>query len=1069
VVIYRVAVAGKPLLAPLRSVVIYDGQSTLSKSNRSMSQEIAGFYQAAMPTAVPAKMTHIVGNGQKSFNTVLRFNHANLGTHQFEGSAGGNWDNVTFNIGLAQNDSSFTIDSNAENNATCLSWGAVVSSTPVVDSDNDGLLDVWEQRGLHRNTQASPATFGSCADYPRESCVNLPAMGAKNGVRDIFFQMDWMHGYGDGAGGTDGRGFHSHVPKLDALAMVANVFARRNIAVHFDVGRNYQDLRLSYIVPSATAQGGSDLEESMLVCRDTATHTCTYHEPYPVLSYKLGFNSVRDGNHLLNPPIQSHFAYNRKDIFHYVLFAHALAGPFDLTGKPLDTDPRSISGVADRPGADVMITLGLWRSDIPANDQVGSALVQAGTLMHELGHNLNLSHGGWSSTPNCLANYPSVMSYLYQTRGLTDVNGVPQIDYSNGLLAGLNENSLSATPSLGTLQYRVRYYAPLNPNSSVAQAAQRHCDGTPTGGTLAVRLESPTVATPDWSNGTFPMGSLPPLDVNFDGITGQSYVDQPDWNSLDLRQIGSRMNFGSLSSGSLATDAGSLATDAGSLATDAGSLATDAGSLATDAGSLATDAGSLATDAGSLATDAGDEDYDTHILSTTDSLPTPQQCAGCGLKATSRLSDILLSWAPPETGGNLTYNIYRCAGTGCTPTVPALRTGWLPASRLTPTFTDPVNDSVHAGATCPAIATCYNTAYTYSVTAVSVAGTESPYSNTAGGKVTHLFVIADDKAVVYGSANPSSTYQVYGEVAGTLSGVSCGYAGVPRNAGSYPITCTGPATTSATNGVTYNAPYITYVPGTLVISRRPITVTAAASSKTYDGSTSSTAVPAITSGSLAYSDTATWTETYDNKNVGTTHLMTPAGSVSDGNGGNNYAVTFAPIATGVITPKTLIGSITVNGKVYDGTNIAAIATTSLAGVLPLDTVSLLVGAATFADKNVGNGKTVTATGLSLSGTDAGNYTVNPAATATANITPAPLTIKADDKTVGGDRPNPPFTVTYVTLLGADTPASLTGTLVCTSPRTAESPAGSFPITCSGQTSINYTITYVPGTITEIRL
>ncbi len=37
-----------------------------------------------------------------------------------------------------------------------------------------------------------------------------------------------------------------------------------------------------------------------------------------------------------------------------------------------------------------MVTLGLWRSDIPAVDQVGTVLEQAGTLMHELGHNLDL-------------------------------------------------------------------------------------------------------------------------------------------------------------------------------------------------------------------------------------------------------------------------------------------------------------------------------------------------------------------------------------------------------------------------------------------------------------------------------------------------------------------------------------------------------------------------------------------------------------------------------------------------------------------------------------------------------
>lgn len=1067
VIVYRVTVPGRPVFMPLRSVVLYDGVSTLSKSNRSITQQITGFYQAFGPSDSSPKMTFIAGNGQPAFNTVVRVNNENIGTHLLPGSAGPSWDNQTFNISLKRNDSSYTTSMNAENNATCLSWGAIVSSTSVVDSDNDGLLDVWETGGLHRNTQVSPATFGACNDYPTEPCVNLPAMGARNGVQDIFIQMDWMHGFGDGTGGVDGRGSHSHVPKLDALKMIAAAFARHNIAIHFDVGNNYQGLGLGFIIPGGFAQGGSDLDESTLLCHDTATHTCTYHEPYPVLSFKLGLNSVRDGNHLLTPPIAAHFAQNRKDVFRYVLFAHALAGPFDLTGKPLTPDPASVSGVGDRPGGDVMVTLGLWRSDIPDNDQVGGVLTQAGTLMHELGHNLNLSHGGSSSTPNCMPNYPSVMSYLYQTRGLTDSSGVPQIDYSNGLLARLNENSLSGTPSLGRLQYRVRYYAPLGPGNSVGQAAQRHCDGTLTGGALQIRLEAATLATPDWSNGTFPAGSLPPLDINFDGITGQSFADQADWTSLDLRQTGSRANFGSLSTGSLATDAGSLATDAGSLATDAGSLATDAGSLATDAGSLATDAGSLATDAGSLATDAGDEDYDTHIRSTTDSIPTPQQCAGCGLKAANELNDILLSWTPPDTGGSLTYNIYRCAGTACTPTVPAFKTGWLPPSKLAPTFMDAVNDFVHAGATCPANATCYNTPYTYSVTAVSITGTESPYSNNAGSKVTHLFVVADNQAAVYGSANPVATFKIYGDVAGSLSTalVGCAYAGPARNAGSHAIVCTGPAATSATDGVTYDAAYLSFTPGTLTISKRPITVTAVAGAKIYDGLTTSPVAPQITSGGLAYSDTSAFSETYDNKNVGTTHVMTPAGTVSDGNGGNNYAVTFATVANGVITPRTIAGSFTANDKVYDGTNAATIATLTLTGVVPPDAVTLVAGSATFSDKNVGAGKTVTATGLSLAGADAANYTVNSTATALAGITPAPLTIKADDKTVLADSPTPPFTVTYKTLLGADTPASLTGTLLCTTTRNMASPMGNYPITCSGQTSTNYTIAYVAGTLT----
>ena len=50
-----------------------------------------------------------------------------------------------------------------------------------------------------------------------------------------------------------------------------------------------------------------------------------------------------------------------------------------------------------------------------------------------------------------------------------------------------------------------------------------------------------------------------------------------------------------------------------------------------------------------------------------------------------------------------------------------------------------------------------------------------------------------------------------------------------------------------------------------------------------------------------------WVETYDNKNVGTTHVMTvtPA-AVNDGNGGANYTVTYKTINTGVIREAGVI-------------------------------------------------------------------------------------------------------------------------------------------------------------------
>ena len=77
------------------------------------------------------------------------------------------------------------------------------------------------------------------------------------------------------------------------------------------------------------------------------------------------------------------------------------------------------------------------------------------------------------------------------------------------------------------------------------------------------------------------------------------------------------------------------------------------------------------------------------------------------------------------------------------------------------------------------------------------------------------------------------------------------------------------------------------------ITTLAITVTAASATKVYDGTTSSTVSPVITP-SLASGDTAAFSETFDNRNVGTGKTLTSGGSVNDGNGGSNYAVTFLP-------------------------------------------------------------------------------------------------------------------------------------------------------------------------------
>jgi hypothetical protein len=96
-----------------------------------------------------------------------------------------------------------------------------------------------------------------------------------------------------------------------------------------------------------------------------------------------------------------------------------------------------------------------------------------------------------------------------------------------------------------------------------------------------------------------------------------------------------------------------------------------------------------------------------------------------------------------------------------------------------------------------------------------------------------------------------------------------------------------------------------------------------------------------------------------------------------------------------VAQKTINGSITASNKVYDATTTAGIATRALSGVTNSDVVTLTGGVAMFTNKNVGNGKTVTATGLSLIGANATNYVLaSTSATTTADITKATLAVTA---------------------------------------------------------------------------
>ena len=249
------------------------------------------------------------------------------------------------------------------------------------------------------------------------------------------------------------------------------------------------------------------------------------------------------------------------------------------------------------------------------------------------------------------------------------------------------------------------------------------------------------------------------------------------------------------------------------------------------------------------------------------------------------------------------------------------------------------------------------------------------------------------------------------------------------------------------------------------ITRAPLTLSTSDVTKTYDGNTSAASTAIVTSGTL-YDSLTDGTFAFTDKSVGINNktVITTGVTVNDGNSGGNYIVSYADNTTSTITALGITGSITAATKIYDATEVATITGRSLSGAIGGDDVSYSGGVASFDTKNAGTGKTITGTGLVLAGADAGNYTVNGAATTQADITPAPLDITANSETRQYGDANPAFSATYAGFKSGETTAALTGALVFATPAVPYSNAGNYAIIPSGQSSTNYTISYVNGTL-----
>jgi len=259
------------------------------------------------------------------------------------------------------------------------------------DTDGDGLLDGEEVNG----------TAGG---------LDLPGMGTNPLHKDILVEYDWF----DDANGCV---HHSHRPTPEIIQGVHDFYAGAPISN--PDGVNGINIIQDY------GQGGVFTGGNLIT--DPAN-------PASVVDGPVGYPQY-------NSYEQANFAANRHNYFHYVLMAHQYDNQQGST---------SSSGSATTPGDQVMVTLACWAADTSGT----GALYIRNSIVHELGHNLGLRHGG-DEACNYKPNYSSVMNYRYEFVGVDSGcqgtgDGASTLDYSGGDRLTLDENNLDETVGMCT-------------------------------------------------------------------------------------------------------------------------------------------------------------------------------------------------------------------------------------------------------------------------------------------------------------------------------------------------------------------------------------------------------------------------------------------------------------------------------------------------------------------------------------------------------------------------------------------------------------------------------------------
>ncbi len=253
-----------------------------------------------------------------------------------------------------------------------------------LDTDEDGLCDAWEIDGI---------------DIDNDGVVDLDlkALGADPNKKDLFVEIDRWKGQT-----VFGLG---NVVAAFAKAPVKNPDGTSGINLHLLVDEEV-DVVDGVVLDEKAVLDYANFDHTKYGTKSVTSSTTSCEKGW------FGTKADRASENCRNIMLA------KRQVYRYSVYVYSRLG-------------TTSGGVAEHPGDDFIVSLGVWGTQ---NTQAN----QEGTFMHELGHNLSLGHGGHDNV-NRKPNYLSIMNYFY-----TNPHGYAgrPLDFSRWSLADLNEASL---------------------------------------------------------------------------------------------------------------------------------------------------------------------------------------------------------------------------------------------------------------------------------------------------------------------------------------------------------------------------------------------------------------------------------------------------------------------------------------------------------------------------------------------------------------------------------------------------------------------------------------------------